>query len=981
MAVPQYLGQRTRGLCLGGYNFRNNSPAQNKRNLINRSDSQELYYDDNNNVIWDANEDEKKSARNESQSWSQWNPGNLKGLNDMSHNMSGLSAATGAVIKSKQEIMEFYNEGETISSSALLGQTPIPSKLQNMTMINDHNHDVRTFLARPIPVYQGLWNTTDSGGTILYQANFPEEIISNFPMYRMKMEGFLGLSADMEIRVQVNSQQFQQGRLIVGYVPYGQYIPNKLASVLTTLTGATGCPHVDLDLSTSTEMSLTMPYISPHAYYNLVTGQGSFGHLFVMVYGALHSLDASPVAFTVFANFKNVKMVTPTGAPVYTGSSPNKIHLMDAISKGDFIRAKQIMSGDLDNRIENAVFAQGDVVVQGADEDTTIKEKGVVEDVAASVGNVGRSLERTNVPVLSQIGTGVKEVGNFVSGIAKWFGFSKPTNKGAICHAKLGAAKYMTNYNGEDQSHPLGLSSTNKLSLEACAGSNRDEMSIAYIARTPNFVGSFIWNTTHVVGTILNTFILNPTQYEGTLSTPTTVVISHLGFIARSFAQWRGSLVFTFKIVKTTFHSGRLRFIYAPGSYGAIGTVDINQCETKIIDIRSQSETTMTCPYRASTPWLYTQYSPGSGQYNGSIGTLYVQVLNELRATTTVDDEVEILVEISGGEDIKFNIPQDPDIYAWDGVVPPPKSEIVVQGSDLTRPDFQDGATPNSFDSNSVVGVDPDLWTVGEAITSIRQILKRFCNTATVYKNYDATPLQRRGWIPGFSDYSVLAIKPYVMSRALPAPSNPIDEIPELRVDYLDYYSIPFVFARGAMRFKFEVENGFDQSGSNRFYYSFNWLRFKLFNNWGRFNYPDLSVARWTSAAHSNGKVAVIDNTQNTTDGLTYLNLVRTSHAVVAQNIEGMSEVEVPFYCKGHMIPIDIPNNTALAMQFPDIERGIFPSSCLTMMSTECNAAQFQYPLDVQVYRATGDDFSLMTLIGMPVMMTTIGRTGQNVNL
>jgi len=286
---------------------------------------------------------------------------------------TNLNAAVSGTVEDTAQIVTFINEGDSVRGGAIVGmQKTMPSIVTSTTLVNAQQHDVKTFLGRPIIVAEGVWTTLDTANAILYNSNFPETLIAN-DMYREKLTGFLGLRATMKIRVQVNSQPFQQGRLLLGYIPYGQYIPQKVYDINTTLTGSTGCPHVDLDLSTSTEMILEVPYVSPHLYYNLVTGQGSFGYVFLKVYSPLISPGAEPIGYTVYVYLENVELVVPTGEPIYTGSAPNLIKLSREIK-----RIKTIDSlKDYVNEQEH-MDKCANVFAQMGDEEEPYRKKGIL---------------------------------------------------------------------------------------------------------------------------------------------------------------------------------------------------------------------------------------------------------------------------------------------------------------------------------------------------------------------------------------------------------------------------------------------------------------------------------------------------------------------------------------------------------------------------------------------------------------------------
>jgi hypothetical protein len=157
-------------------------------------------------------------------------------------------------------------------------------------------------------------------------------------MYQEKLRGFVGLRATLVVKVQVNSQPFQQGRLMLQYYPYAQYMPNRVSLVNATLQGRSGCPRTDLDLSVGTEIEMRIPYVSPHVYYNLITGQGFFGAIYLVVYSQLRDQisGTGSVEYTVWAHLEDVDIQYPTGANIFTGSAPNMASIANQISSGKF---------------------------------------------------------------------------------------------------------------------------------------------------------------------------------------------------------------------------------------------------------------------------------------------------------------------------------------------------------------------------------------------------------------------------------------------------------------------------------------------------------------------------------------------------------------------------------------------------------------------------------------------------------------------
>lgn len=85
--------------------------------------------------------------------------------------------------------------------------------------------------------------------------------------------------------------------------------------------------------------------------------------------------------------------------------------------------------------------------------------------------------------------------------------------------------------------------------------------------------------------------------------------------MCRLFSYWRGSIVFTFKIVKTNYHSGRLLFCAIPNDSSTSVDVTISTSaylNREIMDIREGAVYKVVVPYASLRPWLRcSTYSNG----------------------------------------------------------------------------------------------------------------------------------------------------------------------------------------------------------------------------------------------------------------------------------------------------------------------------------------------------------------------------------
>jgi len=509
-------------------------------------------------------------------------------------------------IESKQEeIVHFVSEGVTPSTSAVPDIVDLSTDYLSMTTREDRVHDIKNFLSRPIIIQTGLWSSSTAAETQLYTANFPEALISN-SMYQDKLRGFVGLRATLVIKVQVNSQPFQQGRLMLQYFPYAQYMANRVDLVNSTLQGRSGCPRTDLDLSVGTEVEMRIPYVSPHVYYNLITGQGSFGAIYLVVYSQLRDQvsGTGSIEYTVWAHLEDVDIQYPTGANIFTGSSPNRINLADQLRMGKLTDAefRKAWSDQAYKKSPDKIYAQMMGELQ------QMRSSGVISN---GLGQVSGGLSTlSKIPILGNLFTRPAWISSAASNIFKMLGFSKPGVQAPVCDSKLRGQVRMANFNGVDASHKMALSADNEIETKVgLAGTSADENELSHVLSIPNFWDRFDWTTSQTTNTILWDNFVTPFKIKPFSDTITDRFrATHMGYVSNCHGYWRGSIVYTFKFVKTKFHSGRLRISFIPFYFNTTissGTPDVSRTQKVVVDMRESTEVSFTVPYVSSRPWMF----------------------------------------------------------------------------------------------------------------------------------------------------------------------------------------------------------------------------------------------------------------------------------------------------------------------------------------------------------------------------------------
>lgn len=844
-------------------------------------------------------------------------------------NSDVLSAAVANdVTSNKQQIVQFENDLGTIDSSIV---APIPMDSYYLQSMDDPlTNDICDFLARPSVIETIEWSPKDAAKTAIGYYQFPQVMLGN-AMLLQKMDGFYGMRADVVVRVQTNAQPFQQGRLLMTYIPNfaGVYAAqqNRINLIYSELNYITQLPRVELDLGSSTEMVLRMPYITPELYTNLNTMKPDFGRFEVTVYSPLLSggEEQLPVDVTIWAHYENVKLFYPTQAYIQSGNG--KVSKPRRGGKHVDTRAKELESVRL----------------------------GPISSVSNVISNVAAAL--LPVPFLSDIVAPIKWVADIVTGTASAFGWSKPTTEGQAEAMQLHTCYRMANSDGVDTSQKLSLLSTNIVSpLPGFAGTDLDEMDIRRVACQFAFWQTVKWTKSQGLlfsaSTNLADYCISTSSGLGNNSLPCS-------YVANMFQYHRSSIDFKFKFIKTKFHSGRVMFVFMPGVLVAPTVLNGSQDYSYkvVIDLRESSEIIVRVPYVSTMPYLEPLQN---------IGTVAMYVLNDLVGPPSVSDTVEIIVEVAAGPDCEFANPMPnfapgvnvvankpgkhdelmtlypPSIFDTDArasIIAPWKEKVDkyalptsrskyfvavvdghkpsmdphVFGSSTKHVDFapevvtpqsgvfsgdQDSVTTNVIDGTATsIVYEPAKFCIGERVTSFRQLLKRF---------------SRYGEWNALASSDTHLIFPYY----LPV-KNTINKA-QTYYDWLSYISSMYMLHRGSIRIKYRIDGAETYTASLT----------RTHNDFNRTNYQQK------------------------------ITLVPSAEILVSHSLAGAVEVEVPQYHQTHSYYM-ICDNIGTDTNGAHVNKNV-----LAITTSGLIKGQIPY-----IYRAAGDDYTSGFFYGTMVML------------
>ncbi len=505
--------------------------------------------------------------------------------------------------------------------------------------------DIRDFLAKPYQISSKTWATTDLVSATIDTGPIGYNLISN-TFWANKLQGFQLIKGTAVIRVLINANPFQQGKLLLHFLPCFDRInsldPSYAAMHQANLAAKRMQPCVELDCRDGAAV-IKLPYITPSNWYNLKNQFYDWGTWILTVFSQLATGAAgeTEVNVTTYLHFEDVELAAPMVPQSFTGP------------KTKFM-AKTIGKSVADKELE-------------AMSDRTISSALKIASTAAGV--LGE------IPTLAPVLKPASWILDASSQFATYAGYSKPVNNVNTINISQQYQRYGATSDGDDNALPLAMRSDNAITLDnGYSIYDSDEMSFDFLYKVSTLVSTFNWPAfggSSLPGTILYSKDVAPRSLymPGVRTSGATTINYGVGpgvyYLSNFFQQWRGSINVTIKLVKTEFHNGRLEVTWTPTT--ATNNTDPTLLTSiyalrEIIDIKTGNEFTFNLPYMIEDNYI------GTGTKSGR---LLIRVLNELRAPETAAQSIDVLVYYSGGKDFELQVPgRVTDSNNWKSILP-----------------------------------------------------------------------------------------------------------------------------------------------------------------------------------------------------------------------------------------------------------------------------------------------------------------------
>lgn len=562
----------------------------------------------------------------------------------------------------EEQIIIFEDEGAQEIMQSPNQTAKLDNQMLQATTREDRNHSIPDFLNRVYQIDNFTWSKTSVRGEVLKQYRFPDILLNNSNI-QAKIRNFFGFRAGVELTILINKQPFQAGNLMISFLPNAKY-------------------NVAKDALHKLKEGIVSRSGSPRTNLDLMDGtKATLQVPFMSPFVYYNLLDKSGTIGDFYIS-------------VY---SP----LSDVAASGTV--SVQVMARFIDIDLE---FPTG--------------------IVPATYNPLAQAIScLTENPKYSR--EGIK------TAIDRLKKLIKDADAGKVVHQsnqrcvniKQKALPNMADSDGIEHSHVLSLCKNNSLSSVAETKAGPAEMDFKHILAIPNYFNAFTINKTQAAGALLFSTLISPTVLPNVTSDYGTIV-DYFAFLAANFKKWRGSIKFSFRAIKTTFHSCRVRVWFCPGAANATN-VDRNACLSKIVDLKELNTFEFEVPYIWPRPWLDCSSNPNS------LGVLGIDLINALVSPDTVADNFDVVIERSMGSDFSFNLPRSNNYAAFDISTVPPSTPLSHLRVDKLRHQV---ATQSNQDNQRTLQDDTSFerpgnsqWaderTMGSNINNVKQMISR----------------------------------------------------------------------------------------------------------------------------------------------------------------------------------------------------------------------------------------------------------------
>jgi len=577
--------------------------------------------------------------------------------------------------------------------------------------------DIQQFLARPVRIATRNWAISDAAYTKV--TVYPwQAFLSNARVVK-KIANFAYLRGNLKIRVLCNASPFYYGAMRVCYQPLPGFRPETILSTgqqslipLSQRAGFMIRPGQNESYVMSLPFFLPTNKLDVAAILNGGSAASDMGKLDYVIFAALQSANSvasATVTVDTYAWLEDVELTSYTLAP------------------------------------------------QSAEQDEY--GEGVVSKPATALATLAANYK--NTPGIGKFATATEIGARAVANIARLFGY---TNVPVVSDTQPYKPEPFPHFAAADVGYPLDkltLDSKAELSVQpmALGMSPEDEMSVSTIAGRDSFIAAVPWATTGLEDDLLFSTRVTPVNYSSTGDNVNTIIdMTPASMLACAHKSWRGDLIYTFDVIASPYHKGRLIISHDPSGTSSSNILTTaattNAVLTSIVDISETTKFEMRVPYQQPTTYAYTRAggnstflvaankpwavggTPVTFTSNGDCnGHLTIRIQTVLSAPVAVAP-VTVLVSVRAAENFELANPCNPPVYL---------SNFVAQAEEIDLAHDVDTVTPRvTIPARSI---ERNRMHYGEAVASIRPLLRRMSYLGAVTPGPNGGSASTTDWL------------------------------------------------------------------------------------------------------------------------------------------------------------------------------------------------------------------------------------------
>jgi hypothetical protein len=484
--------------------------------------------------------------------------------------------------------------------------------------------------------------------------------------------------------------------------------------------------------------------------------------------------------------------------------------------------------------------------------------KGPISKIASTVQSVAKAAEK--LPGVGPYAKATDIAAGAIGNVAKQLGYSKPTNLEPITKMITFPAPPMATTNEMEPAYVLSTDVRQEQCIDPrVAGfQDLDELSIDFLCGKESYLTSGTIDLSTPINDVLFNCVVSPMLFDVDVANNDAIHSTPMAYVARLFQYWRGNLVFRFIFHTNAYHKAKVRLIHDHTVRSAYPTtereatnfaehhiMDLTEsrmCEVKVGWCRQEkymrlspnliTATEIRHATNSMAPAFPTSFNEGNGMLTMVLENELVSPYNADATDATVRFSVFVR-----GEDMQFAQPTDIGTRDLALSAPPatlqeplPTEAHMAMGDPTELKD-----TTSTDEGPCVMGIPTtpgvtDLIFIGETVSSLRSLMKRFTNYATFIQSTDNSVI----WA--------------MTHQHFPIPRGQrtgVDDLPSRAMTLLNYVSQAFIARRGGVRYHiksnnsaysnhFQVTRSWPQSGvqldgiivNTAAEYALNWVKF-----------------------------------------------------------------------------------------------------------------------------------------------------------